>query len=236
MEENQIHHIHLFRGITKPKEEFEGLLEAKSIHGLGWRIIVLSIVNAIVLGLIGFYATQNMNLPEAPTQNPMFSQGIMKGIAVGGSAFGGLFSPIVTMLIMAAIFLIFFSDIGYKKLFAVELYLQLIGLIGTIVSGILMISLHLTQKSHLNLDLGAITSLFTDNLFINTFFTGISIFVIWKLYVQIQAYRKASTKSASRIAWTLILMNIAFLLINSGSSVSGQQMITKLQHLQPPSK
>lgn len=236
--DTQVHRVSLLRGITKPKEEFEGWREAEKIEGLGWRLVVLSIVSAIVAGLVAYFGTEVLHiLQKTPShmQVPGTAKGIVQGMAVGGAAFGGLVTPVIIMLVMALIFFIFFSDIGYKKLFAIELYLQLIGLIGAIVSGILMAVFQMTTKSFLNL--GAITQLLTSNAFINGFCGGISIFLIWKLYVQINAYRYASAKSTSTVTWTLIILNIVFLLIAAGFSTLGHQlthMVQHMQNLQPP--
>lgn len=230
---SQVHHVRLFRGITKPGEEFEGLREAERVVGLGWRIVVISVITAIAAGLVTYYGIHFLHVTaqtgNLPNSNPI-PKGLVQGMAIGSAAFGGLFEPIVVMLIMALIFWIFFNRIGYKKLFAIELYLQFISLIGTIVSGILMIIFQSAAKSYLNL--GAITQLFSGSVFINGFFGGISIFLIWKLYVQIHAYRHASVKSSRTVIWTLILLNIVFLLIIGGVSSLGQQLQHQLQHLQ----
>ncbi|HET7580316.1 MAG TPA: Yip1 family protein [Bacillales bacterium] len=232
MEDKQVHHIHLFKGIMKPNEEFRDLREAEEVKGLGWRLVVLSVVNAIIAGVAGYVATQVLNITTQTSgklNNPEMPQELVQGMAIGGAAIGGLVQPVIVMAIMALIFLIFFSDIGYKKLFAVELYLQLIGLIGGIVSGILMVVFRSGTQSFLNL--GAITHLITDNAFINGFFGGISIFLIWKVYVQINAYRQASRKSSSSVAWTLIIINIVFMLILGGLALLGQQMTEFFQHM-----
>ncbi|HET7615461.1 MAG TPA: hypothetical protein VFK27_00795, partial [Bacillales bacterium] len=145
MEESNhpVHRVRLLRGITKPNKEFAGWGEAEKVVGLGWRTVVLSFVSAIVAGGAGYAAIQVLGVRQENLAPPggdfQMSEQVMQWIAVGTGAIGGLIDPIIVMAVMALIFLIFFSDIGYKKLFAVELYLQTIAVIGGIVTGILMI-------------------------------------------------------------------------------------------------
>ncbi|HET7580101.1 MAG TPA: YIP1 family protein [Bacillales bacterium] len=233
----QVHRIRILRGLTRPYEEFKGIKEADQIKGSGWRLVVLSILSAIFAGLF-FYIVQALGLEPEVNQSFTINSSQMsesnvplgKNIVLVGGIFGGLVGPVITMVVGALIFLIFFSDIGFMKLFAIELYLQFIGLINTIVGLILIFVFQTYSKSFLNL--GAITELFTENIFINTFFSGITIFLIWKLYVQIRAYRHASEKSSSYVVWTPILLNLLLLLAVAGFSVIGQQLVEQFQQMQ----
>ncbi|HET7581059.1 MAG TPA: YIP1 family protein [Bacillales bacterium] len=237
--DTQVHHVRLLKGIIKPSEEFAGMREADRIEGLGWRVVVLSIFSGIFAGLtvyilqaLGLADEINKQFQMSGTQAAEMNEQVSRAFTLVTGIFGGLVGPVITMAVAALIFLIFFSDIGYKKLFAIELYLQFIGLIHAVVAMILIFVFQSYSDSFLNL--GAITQLFTENLFINSFFGGISIYLIWKVYVQIKAYCHSSKKSMSYIAWTLVILNIVFLLIAAGFAVLGQQMVDQLQQIQPP--
>ncbi|HEU5139548.1 MAG TPA: YIP1 family protein [Bacillales bacterium] len=232
----QVHQVRLLKGITKPNEEFENMREADKIEGLGWRLVVLSIVSAIFAGLsvyfiqaLGLADEMNKRFEISGSQMSESNVELGQTFALASGVFGGLVGPVITMVIGALIFLIFFSDIGFKKLFAIELYLQVIGLINTIVALILILIFQTYSGTFLNL--GAITQLLTDDIFINSFFGGISIFLIWKLYVQINAYAKISTKSPAFIVWTPIILNLVWLLVLAGFGVLGHQMMEQLEQM-----
>lgn len=233
--DERVHYVNLIKGIIKPKEEFAGLREADRIIGLGWQLTALSVVNAIV----GYITTRMLYaldlVPDVSSQlqgsEAQMGQEATKMMAGAGAIFGGLVGPVVIMLIMALIFLIFFSEIGFKKLFTIELYLQFITLISSVVSLIFVLIFRENVKDVLSL--GSFTKLFTHEAFVTAFFSGISIFLIWKLYVQITAYHQASSKSPSSVMWTLIILNIVFLLISGGFAVLGEQLQDLVKQMGP---
>lgn len=217
MEDTNVHRIHLLKGITNPQETFAGLQEADRVSGMGLRLVALSIVSAIIGGAASYVASGVLGmtgqLQEQLQQAGLeVSQEAIQSFAMTTGVIGGLLSPVIVMAVAALIFLIFFSDIGYKKLFAVELYLQTITVIGSFV-GLLLMLLFQTEYGASVLGLGSFTRLFTDAGFINSFFGGITIFLVWKLFVQINAYRHASSKTMNYIVWTLIILNIIYLLV-----------------------
>ncbi|HEX7063977.1 MAG TPA: YIP1 family protein [Bacillales bacterium] len=233
---SQVHRVRLLRGIIRPKEEFESLREADKIEGMGWRLVVLSLLSAIFAGLsvyivqaLGLAAEINKRFEISGSQMSESNVELGQTFALASGVFGGLVGPVITMAVAALIFLIFFSDIGYKKLFTIELYLQCISLINTIVALILILIFQTYSETFLNL--GAISQLLTDDIFINAFFSGISIFLIWKLYVQINAYYKVSTRTPAFIVWTPIILNLVLLLVIAGFGVLGHQMMEQLEQM-----
>lgn len=225
--DKSIHTVQLFKGLVNPKEEFSNMNQADNVAGLGWRIILLSVISAVIGGLssrllvvkLGVTANVQAQLQQAGIE---INDQLLTTISTVSGVLTGLFAPIVTMLIAALFFLIFFSDIGYKKLFATELYLQVITVIASAVSLAMMMVL---QTAGVTLSLGAITGIFLDSAYLNGIFAGITIFLIWKLFVQILAYRQLSERDSNYTFWVLIIINVILLMLFSGGSATSPEMM-----------
>lgn len=211
------HTVNLFKGILKPKEEFAKYREADNVNGIGWRIVVLSVISGLLGYALAYVASDVLGITSSLQQSfqsaglQMSEETISTFTSVIG-AITGFVTPIISMLFDALIALIFFSEVGYKKLFSIELYLAVISVIGSAVTLILMT---IFKSSLPFLSVGIITRLFTDQAFLNAFFGGITLFLIWQFYVRFVAYRNASSKSMTYIIWVLVILYVILLLLTS---------------------
>ncbi|HET7629674.1 MAG TPA: hypothetical protein VFK44_14975 [Bacillales bacterium] len=227
----EVQKVQVLQAIFLPRKAFCRFTECGEMAGVVPRLVGLSLLSAMIAGTSAYVSRFYFDMPVTSflPQHWPFRELIFDVFTVAVSAAAGLLQPFAVLAVMAFIFLIFFKEIGYKQLFIVELYLQTIALIGAFIAGIMAALFPFVRGYYLSL--GAVTQLFTDSIFINAFFGGLSIFTIWKVYVQYWAYRGASSYSTASIVWKLVLLNVFFLLIIGGWTMAAGKWIGYLERL-----
>lgn len=213
----QIHHIKLFAGIFKPAQHFATLRDADKVKGLALRVVLLSLIMGILAAATA-YLTFSLNLlkssPLIPNINlEQTSQPFFQTFTAISGGIGGLVGVPIGMVILAAIFAIFFRDVPFNKLFAIQAYTTTISFIATLVQ--LPITI-LTQKITPFFSLGILGEVLKVGPGLQLFLTSITVFLIWQLYVLITALKQTSRKSANYVTWIVIGLYVVYL---AGSAI-----------------
>lgn len=223
----QTHQIKLFAGIFKPAEHFTTLREADKIKGLALRVVLLSLIMGALAALTA-YLTFSLELDPAgvlPALNMDEQTRQMvqtMGMVTGG--IGGLVMVPIGMVILSAILIIFFRDVPFNKLFAMQTYTMTISVIATLVQLPMLI---LTQKITPFFSLGIIGEVLKVGPGLQTFLSSITVFLIWQLFVLITALKQTSRKSPNAVIWTVIILNVVYLAgsaIISGLTLAGKNI------------
>jgi hypothetical protein len=226
--------MNLLKGIIKPKKEFKKFAEAKKITGFGWRLVLLAILNAIIGAATAYVSYRLFGIPEETLQQ-LQNAGLemTKEMIVIGNAilFGivGLFLTLAIPTIAALIYWIFFTAVGFKKLFIINMYVLVITLVASAVQLALLAVFKFEPTTYLSL--GSFTRLLTDNAFLNAFFGGITIFLFWKVYILVTALQKVSIKSNSYVVFVFIMLNVLLLLFNASAALFDPDMLMQIKEL-----
>ncbi|MBJ8113403.1 hypothetical protein JDS99_28000 [Bacillus cereus group sp. N6] len=182
------------------KESYK-IKEAQVVKGLSKNLFLFSIISALILGLITWLS------PEVERQTSLHSiQNINKFIIFGSMVYG-LFIPIVTIICYSCIWWVFFSEVGFQKIFTIQLYGYAITLINLLTQMLVMLILDM-NNTFPPLSLGVISELYFENKYIIAFFNNISFFWLWGIVFQFITFSVVSKKSKLYVFTIIITLNI----------------------------
>lgn len=199
-EETNVQKPSLFGMIWSPTEQFERLKERPKIWG--------ALVIITILFIIGTWLTTLGIQTEVPGLTAEETE-MINVFAAAGSVIGGLFIPIITILISSFInFLIAKiarSEVSFKQLFSMSTYIMIISALSLIVNSLLSLMTG-TSPEILVSSLGSVVN--ADGA-VGALFNSIEIFAIWGYILTAIGLQKVAGFSKG-LAWGV---QIAFFVI-----------------------
>ena len=210
-EENQVEKPSLLGIIWSPTEQFERIRERPAIWG-ALAIITLLFIIGMWLQSLGVEVPEIEGLTEEQLA-------LTEVFATVGIIIGGLFTPVITILISSFIYWIVAkiaqSDVSFKQLFSMTTYITVIAALSLLVNGAL------------NAIIGGGTEIVFTSLgwvvnaegAIGAFFNNIEVFSIWGVILTALGLHKVAGFSKG-LAWTIAIVffviGVIFAMISAG--------------------
>lgn len=195
------HHVKLWQGIFNPLSHFSTLRDAERIEGLGWRVLVMSLLAGLLTG-ISSYITITLNLLPFPEEvRGVIHHPYIKNLIMIICAFVGMIGIPFYIFCSASIFTVFFNDISFGKQFIIQTYTALVFLIHMAVSIPIM---YYTQTPFFSLMMPG-----------KSLFKIVNIFIIWQGAIVYNALKQISTKPSKYITSVVIILYSFYFLMNA---------------------
>lgn len=210
-EEKQVEKPSLLGIIWSPTEQFERIRERPAIWG-ALAIITLLFIIGMWLQSLGVEVPEIEGLTEEQLA-------LTEAFATVGIIIGGLFTPVITILISSFIYWIVAkiaqSDVSFKQLFSMTTYITVIAALSLLVNGAL------------NAIIGGGTEIVFTSLgwvvnaegAIGAFFNNIEVFSIWGVILTALGLHKVAGFSKG-LAWTIAIVffviGVIFAMISAG--------------------
>lgn len=210
-EEKQVEKPSLLGIIWSPTEQFERIRERPAIWG-ALAIITLLFIIGMWLQSLGVEVPEIEGLTEEQLA-------LTEVFATVGIIIGGLFTPVITILISSFIYWIVAkiaqSDVSFKQLFSMTTYITVIAALSLLVNGAL------------NAIIGGGTEIVFTSLgwvvnaegAIGAFFNNIEVFSIWGVILTALGLHKVAGFSKG-LAWTIAIVffviGVIFAMISAG--------------------
>ncbi|WP_026676167.1 hypothetical protein [Fictibacillus gelatini] len=208
--------IRFMKGILQPSTYFEFFRQVTAVKGFLLQFTVLLAVNAVVTG-IAYYISFESFLQLPMMEHVKITNGQKDALhlflALGGTIVGFLL-PIFYITAITLLFLFFFREIGFKKLFYIQSVVYSIFIVANVFK-LPFMAVTKTNEVMSPLGLGVLSHFFTENAFINALFGSLTIFLIWGIYVTYIALRWMSFKSKRYVLAVLFTIYGGYVLISS---------------------
>jgi hypothetical protein len=192
------------KGIFNITNEFTLLGQSEEIKGLTKKVIFISLLNAVLTALITYFSP---DLESQLAQSDVELVGNMKVFVALGAAFFGLILPIITISIYSVLTWILFTDVGFQKIFLVHFYSYLITIV-YLISQLFFFFFFNIDPTNSPLSLGIIGESLTNNSYIQSILSSLSIFWVWGIVLQVISLSILSAKSKQYIVISVILLNL----------------------------
>ncbi|MGM8364084.1 Yip1 family protein [Virgibacillus sp. W0181] len=220
-EETNVQKPSLFGIITNPTEQLERIKE-RPIIWVPLIIVTILFIIGTWLTTLGVDVTAGMEEVGGMDEESM---AMVKTFAVIGSVIGGLFIPILTVLISSFIYWVVAkiakSEVSFKQLFSMNTFILLISAIGLIINGVIMamVGVDLDNPDVMFTSLG---SLVDGNGVLAAALNSIEVFAIWGIILTAIGLQKVANFSKG-LAWTIVIVFFAIGMVFSmiGAALSG---------------
>lgn len=202
--------IRLWKGLTTPYVTAHQLHKAESYTGIWKRTTTLLIVALILSSISAYFGIGNEQMSKLIYNSSASEFEAIKGLFAIGQVLQYIIVTAILIFFPALIFWIF-TDIGYRKLVVIQLYMVTIFLIEKVVAIPMQLWFGLDYASS-PFSLGIIAQYITDNEFLINFFGEISLFAILAITLQFN-YLKVVTEKTQKLLLLLILATNLFIWI-----------------------
>lgn len=196
--------VQLWKGLTASYVSAYQLSKADNYSGIWKRVTLLLFFSLILSGVSAYYGIGNEQLSKLIYDTSSSEFATIKGLFAGGQV---IQSILVTALIIffPALILWIFTDVEYRKLVVIQLFVASIYLLEKAVMLPLQLSFGLDNVSS-PFSLGILGQYITDYRFILNFLGEISLFAVWGILIQFKYLRVVSEKTTKQIL--LLILSI----------------------------
>ncbi len=208
--------VHILKSLVQPREQFGYFRRFNRAEGFFLRFLMICIVSAFMTAISYFLSAEHLldmpivkevNLTETKLQASKYLLMVAGGLI-------GLITPAVVISLMSIVFLPFFREVGFKKLFVLQSIVYCVFLISALIKLPFQGMLD-TNEVLSPLSLGVIANYMTNNAFIISLFGFMSLFTVWAFYLTYTGLKQASYKSKTYIIAAVSLLYIGFILLSS---------------------
>lgn len=208
-----IYQVRFLKGLLHPKDFLYQLEKAEEIRGFKVRVLWLFLASALIFSISALLGIGTETISRELTGLSASDFETRKLLFLLGQFLWGLFFPAIMLLIPAAFFWTL-TDIPFKKIFVVQMFAVLVLLTEKAILLPLILQFGL-DKSSSPFSLGVIAQYLTNYSLIVSFFSQISIFSLFALYLQYKGLRYLSDRKPGMILSMVIALNVLFWMISS---------------------
>jgi hypothetical protein len=207
--------LSLFGMVWSPGEQFEKIKERPVIWG---PLFIVSILFAAALALTAYTADMSLLLGDVPEDQAE----MVAGFAKISMVVTGFFTPVFTILISSAIYMLVAkiagSDVKFKQLFSMNTFITIIGALGLILNGLI----HAAVGGNPEVQFTSLGGMLNVEGATGGLLNGIEVFSIWATVLTAIGLQKVAHFSKS-LAWgiTIIFFIVGLLLALMGGAVQG---------------
>lgn len=194
--------IRLWKGLTTPYVSAYQLHKAESYSGIWKRTIILLVIALILSSISAYFGIGNEQMSKLIYHSSTSEFESIKGLFAIGQVIQYVIVTAILIFLPALIFWIF-TDIEYRKLVVIQLYVVTIFLFEKIIAIPMQLFFGLDYASS-PFSLGVIGRYVSEHELVHNFFGEISLFSIWAILIQF-TYLKVVTEKSKRILLLLIL-------------------------------
>ncbi|WML46148.1 hypothetical protein [Neobacillus sp. PS3-40] len=195
--------VKLMKPLLNVKEEIISLKNSETTKKLLLKVLLLSLIGAILTALTVYFSS-DLEMQIRKTGETDIEKYKLITSAVTGIL--GLFIPIVTITLFTIFSWIFFQELSFKKLFIVQTYSYVIGVVGQLGQVLIMFSLGV-DSLYSPFGLASLSQSLFDSKYINSLMNCFTIFSVWSVVFQIISLKYLSTRSKKNIITVVILLN-----------------------------
>ncbi|MDM5198553.1 YIP1 family protein [Fictibacillus enclensis] len=208
--------VHLLKSLVRPREQFGYFRRFNQTEGFFLRFLMICIVSALITAISYFLSSDHLlDMPIVEdvhlTENKLEASKYLLFVA---GLIIGLVKPVIAVAFMAIVFLPFFRDVGFNKLFILQSVVYCVFMISAVFK--------LPFQGFLNTDevwspfsLGVAANYFSNNAFLISVLAFLSVFTVWAFYLTYSGLKQASYKSKTYIFAAVSLLYIGFMLLSS---------------------
>ncbi|WP_226679082.1 hypothetical protein [Mesobacillus jeotgali] len=194
--------IEVFRGLFNHNYYTYKLRGAERFPGVWKKTILFILLSGLIFGISAYLGVDSEYISKKLTSIPRAEYEMNKLLFLAGQVIQGLVFGAI-MLFLPAMFFWTVTDLEFKRLLTIQLFVMPIVLLEKLLIVPMAIYLGLTKISS-PFTLGVIAQYITGNDFIIQFLAYISIFKIWAIFIEYK-YLKAMTDKNPKIVLLLIL-------------------------------
>ncbi|RTR32952.1 hypothetical protein EKG37_07775 [Robertmurraya yapensis] len=194
--------IRLWKGLTTPYVTAHQLRKAESYNGIWKRTTILLVIALILSSISAYFGIGNEQMSKLIYQSSTSEFESLKGLFALGQVLQYVLVTAILIFLPALIFWIF-TDVEYRKLVVIQLYVVTIFLFEKIIAIPMQLFLGLDYASS-PFSLGVIGQHLSEHELIQNLFGEISLFSILAILIQF-TYLKVVTEKSKRILLLLIL-------------------------------
>ncbi|MBT2678690.1 hypothetical protein J7E38_06715 [Bacillus sp. ISL-35] len=195
--------IEVIRGLFNYNYYTYKLRDTERFPGIWKKTILFILLSGLIFGFSAYFGVDSEYLSKKLTSIPRAEYEMNKALFLAGQIIQGLFFGAI-MLFLPALFFWTLTDLEFKRLLTIQLFVMPILLLEKLLIVPMAIYLGLTKISS-PFSLGVIAQYITGNDFIIQFLAYISIFKIWAIFIEYK-YLKAMTDKNPKIILLLVIV------------------------------
>lgn len=197
--------VQLLRGLHRPYICSQEMRDAEQIEGFWKRSALLLITSLILFGISAYFGIGNESLSKTIYELSPIEFETIKALFGIGQVIQGVLISIILILLPALYFWVF-TNVDYKKLVIMQLFILTIYLIEQAMS----IPFHLVgmDQNSLPFSFGVVAQYLTEHELIINFFSTITLFKIWSMILQVIYIKVLSEKSTMISLFIVIPFNL----------------------------
>lgn len=204
----------LVKGLFKPSIKAYQLQHSERLKGIIPNILILVLINFIIALLSSYFGFGSESLTTKIyqlTTTEFASYHFWLGV---GIITGSIIKPLLFLFTLALIFMVFYPEIPFKKLLALQVYILLIGIIEKVLLFLLQFFIGLTPTTS-PFSLGVIGQILFENSFLVFLMAAISLFLIWKIVFSVIIVRQITEQTKAYIFSSVIGAHLFIVLVDA---------------------
>lgn len=198
--------VRIWKGLREPYVTAHQLKKTDKIVGIWKWTALLLLVSLILAGISAIFGVGNEQLSKLIYDTSSSEFATIKGLFAVGQVLQGLVVTAV-FIFLPALVLWIFSDVEYRKLVVIQLYVASIYFLEKVISFPLQLYFGLDHASS-PFSLGVMAQYITDYKFISNFFGEVSLFALWMIFLQYQYLKVVSEKNPKQLLLVIISINL----------------------------
>lgn len=194
--------VRLLRGLFAPYVSAHQLDKAEQFKGIWKKTTFVLLISLFLSGMAAYFGIGNESLSKLIYDASLSEFETMKGLFGIGQVIQGIVATALMIFFPSLLFWVF-TDIEYRKLVTIQLFVTMIFMIEKAILIPLQLFLGLDLISS-PFALGVMAHYITDAELLIHFFSTVSIFGIWAMFLQFQ-YLKITTEKSSKYLLLLII-------------------------------
>lgn len=204
--------VNIWKGLRQPYMSAHQLHKAEEYNGIWKKTTLLLVISLILATISAYFGIGNEQLSKLIYETTITEFSATKALFAVGQIIQAIVVTAIIIFFPALIFWIF-TDIGYRKLVVMQLYVTSIFLIEKVITLPMQLYFGLNDASS-PFSLGIIAQYVTDYELISNFFSEITLFAVWAIILQFKYLRIITDNSPRRIL-VLILATQLFMWVVS---------------------
>lgn len=200
--------VQLLRGIVQPYIHSHQLKKAEHVHSVVLRSVLLLLAGVVVFGLGAYFGIGNETISKRIYEwSPAEFEARKVWFAVGQIIWGMTCTSF--MIFFPALLFWILTDLEYKKLVVLQLFVTAILLLEKGIQIPLQLILGIEAHSS-PFSLGVIGQYITNQVFIVSLLGGVTLFKVWTIFLQYYYLKIVSTKTSKQLLIYILAINLFF--------------------------
>ncbi|WP_141430995.1 hypothetical protein [Bacillus sp. 03113] len=203
--------VQLLKGLFKPYSSSYQLRKAEMMSGFWKKFIVLLLLSGLIHGISAYFGINNELLSKELDSITLKEFEAHKILFAAGQVLWGLIVSVMSIYIPALFYWVF-TDIEWRKMVVIQLFVLLILLLEKLSQIPISLLLGLPDISS-PFSFGIIAQIITKNEFLHELLAQITLFKIWMMVIQYKYIQAMSDRNSKLTVLLVILVNLFFIFV-----------------------